>query len=402
MDAAPGANPVPPHRPGAFVTDRIAHALTPGDHFSPRTGSAIPTVVHGLAGAAADDERVPRYTHHVLVDAGTFRPRYPTASAIEYSAAPPPGRAARARDVLAGRIGLPRTGAARVYAPLVTALRTVPESFVLAHNAPVLPRLLEGSGHHPVLYAHNDILRTVTRAEAQRSLGAAAAIVCVSADLAEVTADRLPAALAGRVRVVDNGVDTRQFTPPVVASPGGRLRVLFVGRTIADKGPDVLLQAARLLARDDIEVHIVGSYGFARDAALSRYEEGLRRQAAELRVPVVFEPFVDRALLPDLLRAADVFVAPSRWREPSGLTIGEALATGLPVIASRVGGIPEVLGDAGILVPPDDPAALAEAIAHVADDHADRARLARTARARAEARDWLHAWGQLRAVLDAL
>ncbi|WP_454112041.1 glycosyltransferase family 4 protein [Microbacterium aurum] len=383
------------------MTDRIAHALTPGDHFSPRTGSAIPTVVHGLAGAAAD-EPTPRYTHQVLVDADTYRPRYSTASAIEYLAAAPPSRAARARDVLAGRLGLPRMDAARVYAPLVAALEPVPPSVVIAHNAPVLPRLLERTAHRTVLYAHNDILRTVTRAEARRSLDGVAAIVCVSADLADVTADRLPPMLAGRVRVVDNGVDTRQFTPPVVASPGDRLRVLFVGRTIADKGPDVLLQAALLLDRDDLEVHIVGSYGFARDAALSRYEEGLRRQAADLRVPVVFEPFVDRALLPDLLRTADVFVAPSRWREPSGLTIGEALATGLPVIASRVGGIPEVLGDTGILVPPDNPAALAEAIAHLADDHAARARLARAARARAEARDWSHSWGQLRAVLDVL
>ena len=57
-----------------------------------------------------------------------------------------------------------------------------------------------------------------------------------------------------------------------------------------------------------------------------------------LRPNVKFVPFVDRSALPSLLRTADVLVVPSRWAEPSGLTVGEGLATGLPVIASLVGG----------------------------------------------------------------
>ncbi len=95
---------------------------------------------------------------------------------------------------------------------------------------------------------------------------------------------------------------------------------------------------------------------------------------------MTFQPFVDRDALPPLLRTADVLVVPSRWAEPSGLTVGEGLATGLPIIASRVGGIPEVLGSAGILVEPDDAAGLSAALRRLADDPGLRLRLGREGR----------------------
>ena len=159
---------------------------------------------------------------------------------------------------------------------------------------------------------------------------------------------------------------------------------------IEEKGPDVLIRAAGLLRRPDLEVLLIGSQGFARDAPLSPYEQHLRRLAAEAATAsgsdIRFEPFVDRIALPDLLRSADVLVVPSRWDEPSGSTAAEGLATGLPVIASRVGGLPDVVGSAGILVAPDDPAALADALATLADDADARqakARMARAARPRA-------------------
>ena len=115
---------------------------------------------------------------------------------------------------------------------------------------------------------------------------------------------------------------------------------------------------------------------------------------------MTFRPFTDRSALPALLASAHALVVPSRWREPAGLTVGEGMAAGAVVIASRVGGIPELLGDAGVLVRPDDPKALAAAMARVADDPAEREALARAGRARAEQRDWAWAWRLLRDVLD--
>jgi glycosyltransferase involved in cell wall biosynthesis len=381
----------------------VIHAITPGDHFSPRTGSAISTDVHGIAGAAAEDEPSRRVRHRVLLDESTFHPRYDTAGAIEYrSGGPLPTRAERMLDAGRAALGRPRTAADRALRPLAAALRDEEPSVVLAHNLPFLPPLLRGQPHRVVLYAHNELLRTVGRPEARRLLDPVSAVVCVSRHLADSYAAQLPAGLRDRVFAVHNGVDPHQFHP---AMPGSeerrRLRVMFVGRVIHDKGADVLLSAARRLGRDDVEVVIVGSSGFARDAPLTAYERTLRRLAAA--VPhAVFEPFVDRARLPGLLRTADVFVAPSRWPEPFGNTVAEALATGLPVIASRVGGIPEVTEDAAILVPPDDPDALAAAIAGLADDPALRQSLGAAARGRAGRLTWQHSWRGLRQVLESV
>lgn len=381
----------------------IVHAITPGDHYSPRTGSAIPTVVHGLASASARDSANPSWTHSVLIDATTYHPRYPSAAIVEYDAAPQPARAARAVDAALGRVGIGRPAAARAWQPLAEALSTMPPAIVLAHNAPALPRMLGQQAHAVVLYAHNDLLRTVGHREAARTLHNVAAIVCVSEDLAGRTADRLPAGLAARVHVVENGVDTDTFTPPADAwAAARRVRIMFIGRVVRDKGVDVLLRAAQQLSSDHVEYMIVGSSGFDRAAELTPYEHSLRELAKGTAARVTFEPFVDRLELPSLLRTADIFVAPSRWREPSGLTIGEAMATGVPVVASRVGGIPEVVGDAGILVDKDDPAALARALRSLIEDEGTRRRIGREARSRARQRDWHYSWSQLRAIIDLL
>jgi glycosyltransferase involved in cell wall biosynthesis len=391
------------------LTD-VVHAITPGDHFSPRTGSAIPTVVDGLATAAARDGS--SFRQFVVLDRTTMTPRYDSAEVIEYRGMRGPTRRERAIDLARGRVGLSRTAVARYYEPVAQAISTREPAFVLAHNAPVIPWLLRDTEHRVVLYAHNDLLRTYSRRESARMLDSVAAIVCVSDSLAERTRAALPGRLAERVRVVQNGIDCARFTPATngdgtaSATRDARLSVVFVGRMIPEKGPDVLIRAAGRLGRPDIEYLLVGSQGFARDAPLSPYEQELRTLADEATAvsgaAIRFEPFVDRSELPALLRSADVLVAPSRWAEPSGLTAAEGLATGLPVIVSRVGGLPDVVGSAGVLVEPDDPAALAQAIAMLADDPEARGRMSQRARAHAIAHDWSWAWSNLRRVLEEL
>jgi glycosyltransferase involved in cell wall biosynthesis len=377
---------------------RILHVITPGDHFSPLTGSAIPTVVHGLASAAG---RAGAARAGVVVERSTWEPRYDSADVIEYTGVRGPDRKARYADALRGRVGMPRSAIAAYYRPIADTVRAQPPSIVLAHNAPILVRLLRETPHRVVLYAHNDLLRTYSRREAGRLLQSAAGIVCVSEALAARTRDRLPEALRGRVHVVGNGVDTAHFTPGADRRPGP-VRIMFMGRVIPDKGADVLLRAVAQVRGADLEVMIVGRPGFAADAPLSDHERELRALVGESGAPVRFQTFVPRAELPALLRTADVFVVPSRWPDPSPLTVGEALATGLPVVASRIGGIPEAVGDAGILVPPDDPPALAGALRGLIDDPARRSALGAAARVRAEARDWSWSWRLLDAVLDAI
>lgn len=379
----------------------VYHVITPGDHYSPRTGSAIPTVVHGLATGAAQAGDADRLPQRVILQEGTFEPRYTSAIAIEYRGRPAPGRRRRIIDAALGTIGVARTGAVTYFQPVADALRDAPAGYVLAHNAPVLPWLLRAQRHRVVLYAHNDLLRSFSRREAGKMLGSVAAIVCVSESLASQLRERLPDHLHDRLRVVVNGVDTVQFTPAVQRGPGP-LRVMFMGRAIPEKGADTLLEAAARLSRPDLEFVVVGSHGFDATATLSPFERRLREFADRVPGGVRFQPFVDRQRLPQLLQEADILTIPSRWPDPCPLTVGEGMATGLPVLAAEVGGIPEILGDAGTLFEPGDAAALASAIGRLADDPTLRVAQGKAARERARDRDWAWTWRRLAQVLDSM
>jgi glycosyltransferase involved in cell wall biosynthesis len=353
----------------------------------------VPTVVHGLASAAA---RRPV----VLVARGTYPDRYPSADVVEYDGQPPWPAAMRYVDAGLGRLALPRLGARRPLRATLTGQDRWGPSVVVAHNAPQLVPLVDRR-HAAVLYAHNDLLRSYTGVEARRTLGRAAAIVCVSTFLAERVRAQVGPRLADRVAVVRNGVDVDRFQPRERPRADGDLRVLFVGRVVPDKGAHVLVDALRRLARPDVRATLVGSQGFDAGTRPSSYEQSLRAQAAALGDRVSFFPFQPRSRVAVLMAEADVVVVPSVWAEPSGLTVLEGMASGAAVVASAVGGIPELAGDAATLVRPDDAGALAEAIEHFAVDRPALLRARETARAHAEANSWQRARAEFDAILQS-
>ena len=177
------------------------------------------------------------------------------------------------------------------------------------------------------------------------------------------------------------------------------LKVVFIGRTIPDKGPDVLVDAVVRLGRPDIQLEVVGSAGFAPEAPLTPYERGLRQAAAPAGDRISFRSFVDRYQVPEILRGADVVVVPSRWPEPFALTVLEGMAAGAAVVGSDVGGIPETLTGAGVLVPPGDVSALAAALEGLADDPARLRAEQLAGSARAAERTWARAAQELDRVL---
>ncbi|WP_435736844.1 glycosyltransferase family 4 protein [Cellulosimicrobium sp. PMB13] len=373
---------------------REVHVVTPGDHFSPRTGSAVPTVVHGLATAA------PRRPA-VLVARGTYLDRYDSADVFEYSPARAPGRAWRYADAGLGRLGAPRLSTRRPLRATLTGQRDWEPSVVFAHNVPQLVPLVDGR-HVPVLYAHNDLFRSYGSAETRRTLGRAAALVCVSTFLADRLRAQIGGRLAARVVVVRNGVDVEHFRPREHDRDDVELRVLFIGRVVPEKGVHVLVEALARLDRPDVRATVVGSQGFDVRARPSSYEQSLRARAAVLGDRVTFLPFQERPRVATLLRDADVVVVPSVWAEPSGLTVLEGMASGAAVVASAVGGIPELAGDAATLVRPDDPDELATVIEHLADDRAALDAARARARAHAEANTWRRARHELDDALEKL
>jgi glycosyltransferase involved in cell wall biosynthesis len=376
---------------------RFVHVITPGDHFSPLTGSAIPTVVHGLS--VGSPQASPRPA--VAVAKGTYPERYTSADIIEYAPASPHGYD-RYLDAALSRFRLPRASARRNFSAVLVGQRGWESSVVLAHNAPQLITVVDTDRHVPVLYAHNHILRTYTRRESARVLAAAPVVVTVSNSLADQLAKHMPPSHRDRLRVVRNGVDVETFKPR--ASPGRTesLEVFFIGRMIRDKGPDVLIEALLRLGRRDIRLTIVGASDFDPRAALTAYERNLRSAAAPLGDQVRFRPFLPRAAVAEQLRQADVVVVPSRWPDPCPLTVMEGMAAGAAVVGSDIGGIPESLRGTGLIVPPDEPSALAAALEALADDEAYRMGVAAACRDFAERHDWTWAAQRLDEVLSPL
>jgi glycosyltransferase involved in cell wall biosynthesis len=151
-----------------------------------------------------------------------------------------------------------------------------------------------------------------------------------------------------------------------------------VARLVERKGLGDLIRAFALLERGRFQLEIVGR---GPDEAL------LRALARDLAVSheVIFSGSLDRAAVAERYREADLFTLPST-AEAFGNVFAEALASGLPIVGSAVGGIPDLVdhGSNGLLVPPNDPATLARAITYLADDPELRSEMGRRNRVKAE------------------
>ncbi len=186
-----------------------------------------------------------------------------------------------------------------------------------------------------------------------------------------------------RTRVIYGGADPERFAPdPRVARRG----VLFVGRLTPHKGVDRLLQALP----ENAYARVVGSGGHDPQPPEREYPDLLLRLARDKNVEFV-GPVSDVGL-PSVYRAAQVLVLPSvevtcygkriAVSELLGLAILEAMASGTPIIATRVGGVPEIVrdGETGFLVPPGDVAQLRDRLSQVLGDPALARRLGDNAR----------------------
>lgn len=202
----------------------------------------------------------------------------------------------------------------------------------------------------------------------------------------------------GDVTIVPNGVDIERFSraAPAQNLPPGR-KLLFVGRLEPRKGLPFAIRAFEMLAHryPDLRLLVVG--------------DGLERNAADVLPPAIRERVhmlgnVSDKALPTYHRAANMLVAPATGGESFGIVLVEAMAAGLPVVASDIPGYREVArnGKESVLVTPSDSAALAKGIAHLLDNPQEGARLGSNGAQRAQDFAWERITNELLAVYESL
>ncbi len=198
---------------------------------------------------------------------------------------------------------------------------------------------------------------------------------------------------AGRVSVLYNGVNTDQFRPlgrgraaELSAISSASCIALYVGRIARQKGSEILIAAAERLAARRIPVAVVAAGPIGQFDADGDNGDWIGRMR---RAGITYLGAIREDRLAAIYCSADVFVMPTIELEMFGMAALEALACGVPVIATDHGGLPEVITvDCGVFVPVSDAIALASAVERLVLDPGERAQLAAAAVERAEVFSW--------------
>jgi glycosyltransferase involved in cell wall biosynthesis len=245
-------------------------------------------------------------------------------------------------------------------------MRSVPTVVSLDATPRLFDRTGEAYGHRRNL----EVLEMVKQQLNVRAFASAARLVtwCQWAAYSLVAEYGVP---LHKIDVIPPGVDLSLFRPSLLRKQSERVRILFVGGQFERKGGPDLLEAARSLG-DNVDIDIVtGPEAPVVPAGVrTRFHRGLKPQSEELVA---------------LYRAADIFVLPSRG-DCMPQAVIEAIACGLPVVATRVGAIPEMVTDGvnGYLVPAREPRALAAAIGALVSQPGRRHSLGRHGRVLAQ------------------
>ncbi|MEO8697942.1 MAG: glycosyltransferase family 4 protein, partial [Acidimicrobiales bacterium] len=274
--------------------------------------------------------------------------------------------------------------------PIVRELRGSTFDVIDVHEEPaslaalevrILARLFQ-RGRPIVFYGAQNIakrfpppFRWIERGSLRRASGAH----CCNREAGEIFRAK---GLRGRVHTIGLGVDVDQFAQSRATADNERFRVGYFGRLDAHKGVDVLIRA---IASTDVELVVHGA---------GPMEAELRELAvcSGAGDRIRFVGYVDHGQLPQRYREVDVVAVPSlrtaRWVEQFGRVAVEAMAAGVPVLASDDGALRDVVAGAGVLVRPGDVAAWRDAIVELADNSDARIQLRAAGFARAQRYRW--------------
>jgi len=340
--------------------------------------------------------RVGRYRCMVLGPADPELPMREIRNNVEYIRIP----ARRVRRMMAEWLRRPDFSyAKRVFRYLVD----LKPHLVHVQNRPLISAYLRS--HLPlkvpvILQMHNlyDYLGKYERPPVPTS-GSADVFLAVSQFVREQEARRLGLGIP-RSGVLHNGVDTDKFRPGAEEEEASRLRrryglvgkrlVLYTGKLRASKGVDVLLEAMQRIFEQDVHQEVglllVGGphFGLGRVDRRTDFFRNLMKKVESFQDRVTITGFVSPERMAPYYSLGSVYAAPSQLEEGFPSVLLEAMSSGLPVVSTRLGGIPELVqhGRTGLLVEKqDDPGELAQVIQHLLESPEECLRLGKEARA---------------------
>jgi spore coat protein SA len=257
---------------------------------------------------------------------------------------------------------------------------------LIVHNEPNLLLLMRKPKHQQwILHMHNNHLNhALFKWCYQCALQKVDMVICVSAYIQQAAIKTFPQH-ADKFKVLFNATDTEVFKPygeiatltvnTLLQFTQATPYVLYVGRLTQEKGVDVLIQAFQqtLALHPNAKLVITGS-SFFEGAVKTTYQQSLQQLAKPIAEHIVFTGFIPHHQLKYLYAAAHVVVVPSVWQDPCPLVVLETMASGTCIVASKVGGVPEVIDHNvnGVLVNPNQVDELATAL-HDLLQHPDKA-----------------------------
>jgi glycosyltransferase involved in cell wall biosynthesis len=219
------------------------------------------------------------------------------------------------------------------------------------HNRPyLLDRVIKKTCKFPItLFFHNDpktMRGSKSILEREKIIEQCAAIFCVSKYIRKQFLDGIKVN-HNKVYVLHNGVDRTINKLPIK-----KKEVLFVGRLVFEKGVDLYVDSVSAVAKmfPDWNFGLIGSYRLGDNDNTNSYADKLIKKFKKIGNKAKFYGFKDHDFVQEKMKDASVIIIPSLWNEPFGLVAAEAMSNGIAIIASKVGGIPEIIQKNGILI----------------------------------------------------
>ena len=218
------------------------------------------------------------------------------------------------------------------------------------HNRPYLVNKITKGNSFPIsLFFHNDpqtMKGSKSVKDREKILEQCVAIFCVSEFIKRKFLEGIKEN-SQKVHVLYNGVERKLKRFPIK-----KKEILFVGRLVPEKGVDLYVDVIQKIAKKfpDWKFDLIGSFRLGDDSNMGSFASEVIEKFRNISIKTQFHGFKNHKFVEEKMKSASIIIIPSIWEEPFGLVAAEAMSNGIGIIASYIGGIPEIVKQNGILI----------------------------------------------------